>query len=179
MLKSQCFSLGYIVKPFGLNGEMLIIIDADQPEIYAEIESVFISQKDQLAPYLVEYLSWANDRILLKLEDIDSADEAEKLRKGELYLPLTDLPKLPEGEFYFHELVGCEIKDAVKGSLGKVESIYDIPSNEQMAIIVNGKEVLIPIQKAFIVKFDKVNKVIEMNLPEGLIEVFTEEDDEK
>jgi 16S rRNA processing protein RimM len=179
MNKSSCFSLGHIVKPFGVQGEMLIIIDADNPDYYADTETIFVSQRDLLAPYAVEYIEWLNDKIVLKLEDINKPEEADKLRGCELFLPLSMLPKTEEGEFYLHDLVGCEIIDELHGNLGKVKSIYDLPNNELMAFDVKGKEVLVPIQRDFILQLDTEKKLIKMRLPEGLIEVFTEEDDEK
>jgi 16S rRNA processing protein RimM len=131
-----------------------------------------------LAPYSVEHLAWLNEKIVLKLEEIDTPEEADKLRGCELFLPLTMLPKPENGEFYLHDLIGCEIIDENKGSLGKVGSIYDLPNNELMSFDVKGKEVLIPIQKDFILHFDAKAKIIRMRLPEGLIEVFTEDDKE-
>jgi 16S rRNA processing protein RimM len=178
MHKSNCFALGHIVKPFGLDGELLIIIDADNPEYYTDIDTIFISQRGMLAPYAVERIDWLHDKIVMKLEDIQKAEEADKLRGCELFLPLSMLPKLSEGEFYLHDLVGCEVIEETNGSLGKVESIYDLPNNELMSLTVKGKEVLIPIQKSFIVHFDLSAKMLKLRLPEGFIEVFTEEDND-
>jgi 16S rRNA processing protein RimM len=85
-------------------------------------------------------------------------------------LPVTLLPKLPEDEFYWHELVGCELfnEDAL---VGTVKGIVDIPGNELVEVDAAGRELLIPMSNNFLQKFSRAEKKIFMQLPEGLLEL--------
>jgi small subunit ribosomal protein S16 len=101
-----CYQLGYIVRTHGVKGQVVAFFDVDYPEDYEELESVFLQISGKLVPFFIESLDLQPDgRILLKLEDVDSIVEAEKLKSVPLYLPLNTLPELGEDQFYFHDVI--------------------------------------------------------------------------
>ena len=51
MTVDECYLLGYIIKAHGLKGEVQVAIDADSPEAYQDLESVFVQQGQQLVPF--------------------------------------------------------------------------------------------------------------------------------
>ena len=111
MRKDDCFELGYVVKHRGLDGELTVVFDADDPDRYLNIDAIFVESKDNLIPYIVEYVSPLNDKFILKLEEIDDPDAAGRLKSSKLFLPLEVLPELDEEEFFLHDLVGFSIVD--------------------------------------------------------------------
>lgn len=175
MRKEDCFYLGKIVKKYSFKGEVLVKLDTDEPEIYENMESVFIALGNNLVPFFIEECSLhKSDLIRLKLEDVTSEADADLLMKSELYLPLDFLPKLTGKQFYFHEIIGFIMEDVHQGELGIIKGVNDSTAQALFEIEKDGKEILIPINDDFIVKVDRHNKKIIVDTPEGLVDLYME-----
>lgn len=175
MRKEDCFYLGKIVKKYSFKGEVLVKLDTDEPEIYENMESVFIALGNNLVPFFIEECSLhKSDLIRLKLEDVTSEADADLLIKSELYLPLEFLPKLTGKQFYFHEIIGFVMEDINQGKLGVIKGINDSTAQALFEIDNDGKEILIPVNDDFIVKVDRSNKKIIVDTPEGLVDLYME-----
>jgi 16S rRNA processing protein RimM len=173
MRKEDCFYLGKIVKKYSFKGEVLAKLDTDDPELYQELESVFIAMGNNLVPFFIESSSLHKDTLLrMKLEEVDSEAEADRLMRAELYLPLEMLPELDEDQFYFHEVIGYAIEDEHYGEVGILEGVNDNTAQALLEINKDGKQVLIPLNDEFIVKVDRDNKKIIVRTPEGLIDLY-------
>lgn len=173
MQKSECFALGKITKTHALKGEVILFLDVDAPEYYSELEAIFLEIKGQLVPYIIEELQMKGRKSILKLEDINSIEEAEGLVNAPVWLPLTALPELKGNQFYYHDVIGYEIHDVASDTrIGKLKAIYESTGQDLFAVDVDDKEVLVPIVDEFIHKIDRENQKIEVKLPEGLLEVY-------
>ena len=173
MTKEECFYLGRIVSKFSFKGEVLIKLDTDEPESYLEMESVFVEYDNNLVPFFIERSSLQKSNLLrVKFEEVDSEEDAEDLMKCDLYLPLNLLPELSEDQFYFHEIIGFSVEDAIYGTVGTLTGINDTTSQALFEIEKEGKQVLIPMNDQFLEKVDKKNKVIYVKTPEGLIDLY-------
>jgi 16S rRNA processing protein RimM len=173
MRKEDCFYLGKIAKKFSFKGEVLIYLDTDEPELYENMESVFVEFNKNLVPFFIENSSLhKNDFLRVQFEDVDSEEEADSILNCAVYLPLSMLPKLEGNQFYFHEVIGFEIEDKRLGVFGKIVSIND-SSAQPLFEVVNGTvEILVPMIDQFLVKIDRENKKVVMDLPEGLVEMY-------
>lgn len=173
MRKEDCFYLGKIAKKFSFKGEVLLYLDTDEPELYENMESVFVEFNKNLVPFFIENSSLhKNDFLRVQFEDVDSEAEADSILNCDVYLPLNMLPKLSGNKFYFHEVIGFEIEDKRVGIFGKIVSIND-SSAQPLFEVLNGEvEILIPMIDQFLVKIDRENKKVIMDLPEGLIEMY-------
>ena len=173
MRKEDCFYLGKIAKKFSFKGEVLIYLDTDEPELYENMESVFVEFNKNLVPFFIENSSLhKNDFLRVQFEDVDSEEEADSILNCAVYLPLSMLPKLEGNKFYFHEVIGFEIEDNRLGVFGKIVSIND-SSAQPLFEVVNGTvEILVPMIDQFLVKIDRENKKVVMYLPEGLVEMY-------
>ena len=173
MRKEDCFYLGKIAKKFSFKGEVLIYLDTDEPEIYENLESVFIEYNKHLVPFFIENSSLhKNDFLRVRFEDIKNEEEADGILGSLVYLPLKMLPKLSGNKFYFHEVIGFEIEDKRLGVFGIIQSIND-SSAQTLFEVLNGEiEILIPMIDQFLVKIDRENKKVIMDLPEGLVEMY-------
>jgi 16S rRNA processing protein RimM len=173
MRKEDCFYLGKIAKKFSFKGELLIYLDTDEPELYENMESVFVEFNKNLIPFFIENSSLhKGDFLRVQFEDVSNEEEADKLLGSDIYLPLTMLPKLEGNKFYFHEVIGFEIEDERLGVFGVIASINDSSAQPLFEVLNGSVELLIPMIDQFLVKIDRENKKVVMNLPEGLVEMY-------
>ncbi len=173
MKKDNCFYLGKIVKKYSFKGELLAKLDTDEPNLYENLDAIFIDLRGNLVPFFIESSQLhKSDLLRVKFEDVDTEADAEALIKAELYLPLELLPKLEGNKFYFHEVIGFIIKDSNFGEVGTIIAINDSTAQALFEIDRNGTEILIPMNDEFIVNVDRKAKVIEVETPEGLIDLY-------
>ncbi|MFD1184964.1 ribosome maturation factor RimM [Pontibacter rugosus] len=171
----DCFLLGYIVKTHGTKGQVVAFFDVDFPEDYEDLESVFLEQKGRLIPFFIESIEPQNKgRFIIKFEDFKSIEQAETLRNTSVYLPLNELPELEEGQFYFHAVIGYQVVDAQHGPLGIVKEFYDLPQQQLMVMDYLDQEMLVPVIDEVFVRADHEAKILHVNMPEGLLEVYTQ-----
>lgn len=173
MRKQECFYLGKIVSKYSFKGEVLVKLDSDDPELYESMESVFVSLRDSLVPFFIEQSRLHKSSLLrIKFEDVDTEEDADRIMGSELYLPLEFLPPLEGNKFYFHEVIGFSVIDQKFGTVGVITGINDTTNQALFIIDHKGTEILIPINDEFLTKVDRENKTIEVNTPEGLIELY-------
>ncbi len=173
MRKEECFYLGKIAKKFSYKGEVLVYLDTDEPELYENMESVFVEINKNLVPFFIENSALhKNDFLRVKFEDIDNEEQADEVLGCELYLPLSFLPKLEGNQFYYHEVIGFDIEDQRLGVVGTIVSVNDSTAQPLFEVMNNGIEMLIPMIDQFLIKIDRENKKVVMNLPEGLVEMY-------
>jgi len=168
---SECFQLGIIVKPHGLDGTVSVKLDSDQPEYYQDIRSILLQIGNQLVPYQISRLEIQGDRARMKFESVVTIEGAEELRQIPLFLPLTALPQLADDQFYFHEVIGYELVDESLGPIGVVTAINDQSAQTLILADHNGKEIMIPLTDELVPGIDKAKKVLYTNLPQGLLEL--------
>lgn len=173
MKKEDCFYLGKIVKKYSFKGELLIKLDTDQPELYEDLDAMFIDVRNTLIPFFIESSQLhKSDLLRVQFEDVYSEEDADALLKSEIYLPLEFLPKLEGDKFYFHEVIGFTIEDKNFGKVGTIKGINDSTAQALFEIDRDGIEILIPMNDEFIEKVDRKNKTIIVKTPEGLIDLY-------
>lgn len=173
MRKEDCFYLGKIAKKFSFKGEVLLYLDTDEPELYENMESVFVERNNHLIPFFIEHsILHKNDLLRVRFEDVKNEQEADEIVGAEIYLPLKMLPKLSGNKFYFHEVIGFTVTDRRLGMVGKIQKILDNTAQPLFQIEHEGREILIPMVDHFIIKVDRAAKNILLDVPEGLIEMY-------
>lgn len=169
------YLVGKLTRTHGLKGDVLLKLDTDQPQDYDKIESFFVQINGLLAPFFVERQSWAKPDIkIIGLQNVN-LQMAEQLIGNEVYMPLSTLKPLTGSRFYYHEVVGFQVKDAEGRSYGEIEAVNDQTTQHYFVLKLDGKEVVVPIIREWISEVDRADKTIRMNLPDGLLEVFTTE----
>ena len=177
MTVDDCYQLGYVIKPHGIRGEVQIFLDVDDPKEYETLESVFALQGQNLVPFFIESIAVRGDKAIVAFEEVETIDAAKVMKGQSLYLPLSELPDLPNQGYYYHELVGLELIDANSGPVGKIEQVMDAGS--QMLIQVthaSGKEILVPLIDELIEGINREGGSLSMRVPEGLLDVYLKEE---
>ncbi|MFK7000785.1 ribosome maturation factor RimM [Flavobacterium oreochromis] len=173
MRKDDCFYLGKIAKKFSFKGEVLIYLDTDEPEMYEDLESVFVGHNKDLVPFFIEKTQLHKGTFLkVKFEDINSEEEANEIIGKEVYLPLSMLPTLEGNKFYYHEVIGYKVLDQRLGYIGNIVAINDSAAQPLFEIKKEDIEILVPMIDEFIVELNRNDKTITLNTPEGLVDLY-------
>lgn len=169
--KSEVFKIGVFNKPHGVKGELSFTFVDD---IFDRVDcEYFICLLDGiLVPFFIEEYRFRSDTTaLVKLERVDTAEEARKFTNVEVYFPLKyvqedDSDEIPTWNYF----VGFKVKDINYGELGEIVAVDDSTMNVLFAIErESGEEFLLPAHEEFIVKLEKKKRLLTVEIPEGLL----------
>ena len=174
MRVDDCYQLGYVIKTHGLHGELSVMLEADFPDAYENLESVFVatSGSETLVPFFIEHITIRQNKALIKFEEVDTIEQAETLLKATCYLPLASLPALEDDQFYYHEIIGFTVEDEQQGTLGTVQDVYESTGQDMIVMQYQEQEVFIPINDDIVPRVDKKQSIVYVRLPEGLLDVY-------
>jgi 16S rRNA processing protein RimM len=177
MTKDDLFYFGYVSGKHGLGNAVKVKADVDDLSHYKNIQAIVAEVNKALVPFPVSEVRIINKQelILTIAEGFDSS----AMLSTSLYLPLQQLPKLNEKQFYYHEVIGFEVIDEYKGNIGKIDKVLEFPHQQIFSIMKERTEILIPIIDEFIVAVDKKNKTIRVKAPDGLIDLYLNPDNEE
>lgn len=169
----EYFYLGKIINPNGFKGKVNAYLDTDDPAYYANLNTIFLNINGMPVPHFINSIRIKNNKAIVELEGVKTLENAQSLAQTELYLPLSELPPLSGNRFYYHEVKDFLIIDNKYGRLGKIEQVLEYPNQAVFRVMVDDKEVLIPISSEIIKKVDREKKEIHIEAPNGLIEIYT------
>lgn len=172
----DCFELGVIARMYSFKGEVILHIDSDYPEDYYDLDMFYLLINNKLVPFFIDSITPTNkiNQIRVKLEDVDSEEQAERIVKKKVMLPLSELPELDSDQFYYHEIIGYKVIDEKEGEIGSVVEVLETPGNTllEVKMMSSDQTGLFPLNDDTFVRVNKDNKEIILNIPEGLIELY-------
>jgi 16S rRNA processing protein RimM len=170
--------IAHLVRPQGRDGELIADILTDFPERFAERRHLTLLSPDgKSRPIELEGHWLHKGRVVLKFAGIDSISDADTLRGLDVAIPRDQRAPLEDDSVYIDDLIGCHIIDigpANAGDIGPIVSVDRETTSTPLLIVrtVDNKEdILIPFAKAYLKKIDVNEKRIEMALPEGLLTI--------
>lgn len=169
--------IGRVQKTFGTSGEL--ILDTFETELTLDIGvPVFLELMGTRVPFLLSHIKDRPDgRYQIKLEDVEDPDDALKLVNSRAYLERQYLPSPPEGEMFATDLIGYLVSDNNKGELGRVKDILEYPEQDMLEVISEGKSILLPLIREFVIEIDPDQKMIILDTPEGLLDILQDQGD--
>jgi len=175
MRKEDCFELGYISKAHGYKGELIFLIKEGIKAELTKMESVFIEINGQMIPFFIDSCrETGNSAWIVKLHDIETEEKARQLVNHTLYLLLSLMPKKNKKKLEPVGLSGYKVIDDAKGDIGLVSKVLEMPQQLILEIKLGSREILIPANEEIIYKIDHKNKIIYLDAPEGLIDIYLE-----
>ncbi len=164
--------IGRVSKTHGIDGALKLKINERYFDDFAEAEVLFVELAGKHVPYFVEEMRGGLDPIV-KFEDLDQREEAQKLSGKVLYLRESDLLPMEEESALeqFERYQGYTLVDETLGEIGPIDEIMEMPGQYMAACQYQGREVLIPLNKVFIKGVDVGQQVLKMDLPEGLLDL--------
>lgn len=172
MKQEEAFYIGYVTKTKGLKGQVQVFFEFDEYE-QLEMDVIFADMNGKLVPYFIEtYKLYPNKTGLFYFDDIDHIDKAQPLLKKKLYLPLTQKPERDESEFFYTDLKGFLAVDESLGELGEILEVNEYPQQFVATVLYKETEILFPLNEDFIVEIDDEKKILTLDLPEGLLDIY-------
>ncbi len=165
-------NIGKIVSGFGLKGDMIIQHHLGKKIIVSKIKVIFLEQKkEELLPYFVESVrKKGEDELYIKLEGIDSKEQASKYIRREVWLKGEEIQTHTQKNNPL-AWVGYRVIDQ-GNDLGPILEVIEQPHQILCRLDIDGKEVLIPINDQFLDKIDHKNRTALLHLPDGLLDVY-------
>ena len=154
--------IGILSKPHGLRGEIKLNLHSPDSNLIINIKEVYI---DSIV-FKVNAVKKIPNGALIKFLSKDDRTSVEKLVKKRVFVDKQIIPTLPNGNYYFFELIGSNVvyNDEIIGTL--IEIVETKANNIYVVKKKDGEEVLIPKTKSFIKNFNKEKKILEVILPE-------------
>lgn len=167
------FYIGYFSKTRGLKGELQLFFEFDDYGSL-ELDTLFLSIDGKLVPYFIGRVNMLPNRTAyVFLDDVDHIDKAQALIRKRVYLPNSKLPERHPDDFRLTDLKGYIVVDKTYGTLGEIVEVHQYPQQHVAAVMYKGNELLFPLTDGWMLSVDKENKMLEVDLPEGLIDIYS------
>jgi len=167
-------AIGTVLNPHGYKGKLSVYLNFNKSKDFKFTEPIFVEIQQILVPFFVLSLTGANKKHIIELQNINSENEALKLKRKELLVSEKFFKSyIAEKEDKEIQLLNYQVCDNKFGNIGVIEKILKYPGHE--IFLVRGlekQEILIPYTNDFIEKIDKKNKIIHINTPEGLLDLY-------
>lgn len=169
MKNEDCLAFGHIGKTRGLKGELKFILnqDLDLPETIALL---YIQVGSSMIPYPVQEIKYQDKGGFIVFAGVYSQEEAQPLVGRQIFIA-KDI--LPEKQFTYKDLISYIVYDEQTGLLGELEQVEHFPQHWIGKIDFNGTEVLVPLNPTTVVEINDLEKKLILDLPEGLLDIYT------
>ena len=170
--KEELIQAGFIVKPYGFNGEVIIGAEISAAEDFPETDFIFLLIDGLPVPFKVEDSYLKNGQLIFKLEDVSSEAEAKRLNGVSLFIASDDYNP-DDKDISFEDLKGFKVIDSHTGELGSITGIDEYPMQLIARCLCNGNELLFPLNDSIVNSIDAKKRTVKVTLPDGLIDVYS------
>ncbi|MBI1749496.1 MAG: 16S rRNA processing protein RimM [Acidobacteria bacterium] len=173
----QGVTLARILRSRGRIGEVAAEILTDFPQRLTALREVYLSDGKKPPRRVAVRRCWLHKgQAIFHFENVDSISAAETLKGLEIQVPLSERVTLPAGQYFFSDLIGCEVREAGASTpLGVVRDVQPIGENTPGAplLVVDTPqgEMLIPFAQEICTRIDLAARRIDVLLPDGLREL--------
>lgn len=169
---TEYFKIGKFVATFGLKGELVLKHNLGKKTSLKGLKAIFIEErKESFIPWFIESTKIKNEEeIYLKLEGVNTREQAIKLTQKEVWLPEEEFKKFSAKSSPIN-LLGYDIVEGEQ-VLGKISEVIEQPHQILCRIEFNKKEAYIPLHEETIQKIDKKKQQVIVSLPPGLLEIY-------
>ena len=157
----EFIAIGQILAPWGVKGKLKVEVVTDFPERFSPQATIYINRQ----PMAIDSTEWHRGKAIIKLNTVDSIEEAQKLRGQPVEIPHSQLYSLPEGQYYHFQLIGLEVWTTQGELLGNITEILTAESNDNYVVKGGEGKILIP-------AIEDVVKSIDLNKGRVIIEAI-------
>ena len=161
--------VGFIRRPHGVRGEMIMDVHTDFPERLRPGTKVYVGEEHK--PMTIASARPHGTGMLIGLRGLTTPELAGQLRNTWVYVPAKDRPPLPDGKLYQHQILGLRVVTDAGEELGKLTDIIATGANDVYVVTgSDGKEVLLPAIPDVVLGYDLPSGEIKVHLIEGLLD---------
>ena len=176
--KNELMVVGLITSCHGINGQVKVKSLSDFEERFLK-PGIRWLQKENETPKEIELTSGfkqpGKETFIIKIQGIDTRNDAEQLKKSKILVKTDKLPKLKKEEFHLLELINLEVKTLENDQSKTIGKVINLENEKNNLLIVelfkNQKKVLIPFVKEIVPLVDIKNNFLIINPPNGLLEL--------
>jgi len=151
--------IGRILVPWGTKGKLKVEVVTDFPQRFTPSSKVYINRQ----PMTIDDAEWHKGKAIIKLNTIDSIEDAQRLRGQPVEIHHSQVYPLSEGEYYHFQIIGLEVWTTQGELLGNITEILTAKSNDNYVVCGDKGEILIP-------AIEDVVKSIDLNTGRVVIE---------
>ena len=160
--------VGFLRRAHGVQGEIIMDLHTDFPERFRSGRKLFVGEEHKVMT--VENVRSHAKGLLIKLKNVESPEDTVQFRNQWVYVKSSEVPALPEGQIYQHELFGFKVVDENENPLGELVEIIETGANNVYVVRDDsGKEILLPAIPSVVLDLDPTRRLMRVHLLEGLI----------
>lgn len=161
--------VGKIVNTHGLRGEVKVVPWTDYPEVFEDIETVYIKKKSDYERLDIAGIKYQKNNLIIRFAQLKDINEAEKYKNRVLYAERTSLGELPEGVYYIADLIGLDVVKEDGEKVGVISDVFNTGSNDIYEVKREGqKNLLLPVIDDVVLNIDIENEKVTVRMMEGL-----------
>ena len=164
--------IGTVVSKHGYKGDIKISVSSNNRDTFPDLKYLFIDLDGCFIPFKIDNVrSFSKNVLIVKLKEISSEDEVNEVINKNIYIDSAEMASNIDSGFFYNDLINFEvITDSKK--IGRIENINSKLPQPVFEIIHDSRKVLIPIHEDLIKKIDKKNRIIYLDIPNGLLEII-------
>jgi 16S rRNA processing protein RimM len=160
-------AVGRLRRPHGITGEILMDVLTDFPERLRPGKTVYVGETHE--PLRIAGIRGHNLELIVRFHGMNTSEEVGRLRNALAFVKASEVPTLPEGEYYHHQLLGLTVVDETGNELGKLEQILETGANDVYVVkTTEGKELLLPAVEDVILEVNLERREVRVRPPEWL-----------
>ncbi|MCH1612669.1 MAG: ribosome maturation factor RimM [Flavobacteriales bacterium] len=166
--------IGHFSRLHGYIGKLVIYFINENPSVLSKKITIWINVSGLITPFKIQEIQPLNkNKLVLTLLNVDR-DKAEELKNKSVFVNPKDVD-LPEEKFDKNNIIGYDLFNKKEKNLGKVSAVIKIKNNNLIQLYINKTEILLPYNEKTILVVDHSKKQIKLDIPDGLIELYTGE----
>ncbi|MDH4164178.1 MAG: ribosome maturation factor RimM [Nitrospirota bacterium] len=164
-------TIGKVLKPHGVKGEIKIEPLTDHPDRFLKLRRVFlVSSRGEQKECRVKAVRYMNGDPLLLLEGYSAPETAKAFNGWLVQVPEEEAVPLPEGHYYWFELIGMEVVNEAGEKLGTITDIFETGSNDVYVMKAGTREIYLPATKEVVRQVDRKARRMVIHVLEGLLD---------
>ena len=169
--KEDLTQIGFVNKTSGFKGNLSCIINIARPEKLLQCEFFFLILEGLPVPFAAEKIELKGEELIVKFEDVETEEHAKKLLRKEVYVEKFK-DKKKKDLISWKDLVDYTAIDNVSGEIGIISEVLEYPKQMIAKCLVDGKEILFPLNDDIVIEIDNEEKKVFVELPEGLLDIY-------
>lgn len=174
-MSEKWYTVGKIVNTHGIRGDVKVLPQTDfAEERFAKGSRLLMTNEETGESREVKIVNSREQKNMyyLKLEGFDNINDVEKFKGWALKISESQQGRLEEGEYYYHQIIGCSVVTDEGESLGVISEILSPGANDVWVVDrpkAKGKQLLLPVIDEVVLNVNVAEKLVTVRLMEGLI----------